>query len=33
MTYENEVGPDLESGNLDYMLNDGELSEMVLENL
>lgn len=32
-TYENEVKPDLESGDLSYMLNDGELTEMVEENL
>jgi|WetSurMetagenome_2_1015567.scaffolds.fasta_scaffold12763_4 hypothetical protein len=33
MTYENEISGDLESGNMDYINNDGELQEMMLENL
>jgi len=31
MSYENEIKPDLESGNMDYILNDGELQEMLLD--
>ena len=32
-TYENEVKPDLESGDMSYILNDGELQEEMLKNL
>ena len=30
MTYENEIAPDLESGDMNYLLNDGELQEIFL---
>ena len=32
-TYDNEIKPDLESGNLDYISQDGELQEMMLKNM
>ena len=31
-TFENEITPDIESGNLEYIAGDGELSEILLEN-
>lgn len=30
-TYANEIAPDLKSGDLSYILNDGELSDIVAE--
>ena len=35
MTYENEIKPDIENkeGDMRYILNDGELQEMILRNL
>ena len=32
MTFENEIAPDLKSGDTGYILNDGELGEMFLKN-
>lgn len=32
-TYDNEVSGDLESGNMDYINNDSQLQEMMVENL
>lgn len=32
-TYENEIKPDLQNGDFSYILDDGELQEMMLENL
>ena len=33
LSYENEVAPDLESGNMDYINSDGELQEKIIENM
>ena len=33
MTYENEIERDLKNGDMDYLLNDGELAEMFLDNI
>ena len=31
-TFENEIKPDLENGNMDYILGDGELQDIMLKN-
>jgi len=33
MTYDNEIKPDLESGNMGFINNDSQLQEMMLKNI